>query len=1061
MICDKTIRDGTNQLERQSEFLKEGFVNLDERSQEDLLRFIYEFASELAYYNPGLEVAGSWQEILGDLSDLQNLQPPGEQDKVPHIGLLIALTKLYGYAQDEINTITERHLNYYYREVLRIQAKKATPDQVQLVLRLAKSNSFDEFLLKANTSFDAGKDVEGKSLIYKTEKEAIISRAAIQQVKTLFLDKEDGETRIFMAPVANSLDGLGKPLEENTPFWPSFGESQVDKDLEGRTMADASIGFAISSSVLLLKEGDRTVHIDINFDSNPDFSGLSSLQNAFTIYYSGAEAWEQPDFYTSALVNAEGLWQLQLRINIDTSQSAFTFFDPELVDENFSTKGPTLKVILKPESLGYDTLKQLKVSSVDIEVEANGMKDHLLQSNAGVLNPESPFLPFGAQPALGNSFYIGNVEIFQKKLHSLKIEILWHDIPARLSDHYEQYGIDANFGNNSFESQIYFLLNKSWNQVSGGRQPLFESLDAADPHKIALNEEKFAFSTNYEAAPSKAELSPYSITTGRGFIKIDLLSPEAPPFRAFGHKEFPQLYADRAIALATYDPAGGGTEPVLPNQPYTPAIKELSLGYNARETIHISAQNEYDGLFQIGPFGFRPIESIYHKELIPFSEEEGALIIGLDGFSPPQTLNLLFDLEEGTAKRSVILEPENITWNYLADNRWIELAPQEILADGTRGFKQSGIISLIIPKDASNANDYLPQGLFWIKAEIAEGAEGANKIKSIFSNAVNAILDMDGENYDAHLTGSLAAENITSLSNRVKEIKKVEQPLKSNKGIPGESAIVYNLRVSERLRHKNRAARLWDYERMVLEAFPDIFKVKCLAHTGPESESDAGSVTLIVVSNLRNKDTSNPFQPGTSQLVLDEVEDFMKEYISPFIKVYVELPLYESILIDAKIGFQPGFDPGFYSKQLNQELKEFLSPWAFMDGIDIEIGGAIYKSSILQFIESRIYVDYVVDFNLYHKGGRQFESGISEMEIELDFEIADTISSGIGEMILESSYVVGEGVNVACATSPRSVLVSALDHRITALRPDEYVCSGASSLGIGFMTVNLDLVIDE
>jgi len=565
---------------------------------------------------------------------------------------------------------------------------------------------------------------------------------------------------------------------------------------------------------------------------------------------------------------------------------------------------------------------------------------------------------------------------------------------------------------------------------------------------------------NYSTELVQEPISPLNVNTKRGFIKIELISPTTP-FKAFGHKEFPQLYTSQAIALATHDPASGTPSPILPNPPYTPTIKELSISYKSRQSIHVNIQNEYNGLFQIGPFGFRPVESIYHKELIPFIEEEGALIIGLDGFSPPQTLNFLFDLEEGTAKRSVILEPENITWNYLMDNRWIELTPQEVLADGTRGFKQSGIVSLVIPKDASNTNDYLPQGLFWIKAEISEGAEGANKLKSIFSNAVNAILDMDGENYDAHLTESLAAESITSLLYRVKEIKKVEQPLKSNKGLPCESAKAYNSRISEHLRHKSRAAQLWDYEHMVLEAFPNIFKIKCLAHTDPESESDAGSVTFIVVSNLRNKDASNPFQPGTSQLVLDEVEDFMKNYISPFIKVYVELPLYESILVDAKIGFHPGFDPGFYSNQLNQELKEFLSPWAFMDGIDIEIGGAIYKSSILQFIESRTYVDYVVDFNLYHKGGRQFESGISEMEIGLDFVIANTISPGIGEMILGSSYVVGEDVNVACATSPRSILVSALDHRITALRSDEYVCSGVSSLGIGFMTVNLDLVIDE
>lgn len=1068
MICNnKSIQDGTNQLERQSEYLKEGFVKIDERSQQDLLDFIYNFSLELAYYDLTNQVNGNWQSILTELSTLESLEAPKEQDIAPHIGLLIALTKLYKYAQDEINKITQKHLNYYYKEILRIQSKKATPDQVQLVLSLAKSNSFNEFLLKANSSFDGGKGIEKKPLIYNTEKESIISRAEIQQIKTLFLDQENNSTRIKMAPIANSLDGIGEPLDENTPFWPSFGESQNELGFEGTTMVDASIGFAISSSVLLLKEGDRNISIDINFLEATGLSILTSLNNSFIIYYSGEEDWEEPNFYTSTLVKPNPLadiWQLQLRIKINRAQPEFTFFKPEIHQENYTTKGPILKVFLLPESFGYDTLKQLKVSSVDILVEANGMKDHLLQNNSGVLNPASPFLPFGAQPSLNNSFYIGNNEIFQKKLHSLEFKILWHDIPdAQFSNHYAQYGIDGNFGNNSFDSRIYLLLNNSWDQVLRIREPLFDIFDANQPVTIKVNENQFSFDADYEASPTEQELSPYGIGTERGFVKIDLLSPSTP-FKAFGHKEFAQLYTQQAIALATYTPPplpDLPSPPVLPNQPYTPTIKELTLSYKAKKTIQITTQNEYDGLFQIGPFGFRPIDSIYNKELIPFISEEGALLIGLDGFLPPQTLNLLFDLEEGTAKRSVILPSENISWHYLSNNRWIKLSPEEILAEGTQGFKQSGIVSLVIPKNATNTNDFLPQDLFWIKVSISEGAEGANKLKAIFSNAVNAILQINDENYDAHLTVPLESGSISSLVNKVKEIKKVEQFLKSNKGYPSETDIAYNSRVSERLRHKNRSSLLWDYEHMILEAFPNIFKVKCLTHTDPDSELQSGSITLVVVSNLRVKDASNPFEPSTSQLVLEEINNFIKQYISPFIKVYVELPLYEVILVDAKIGFMTGFDPGFYSNQLNKELKQFLSPWAFIEGIDIEIGGAIYKSSILQFMESREYVDYVVDFKLYHRGGIQYDSGISEMEIGLDFEIANTISPGIGEMIIDNSYVVGEDVNVACATSSRSILVSALDHRITALRPGEYLCSGASSLGIGFMSVNLDLVIDE
>ncbi|WP_282084917.1 baseplate J/gp47 family protein [Aquimarina algiphila] len=1064
MICNnKSIRDGTNQLERQSRFLKEGYVLIDERSQLDLLDFMYRFSIELTYYDLNNQIIGDWQSILEGISDIKDLTTLENQDIPPHIGLLIVLTELYTYVQNEINTITQKHLDYYYEEVLKILPKKAIPDQVQLVLDLAKSNSFDEFLLKKNTAFNAGKDIDGNSLIYEADKESVISRAQIQSIKTIYLDEVKNNTVIRVAPFANSKDGIGEPLDESISFWPSFGESQNKLAIEKRTMTDASIGFAISSFTFLLKEGERDITLDINLSPDSDFSNINSLNNSFTIYYSGEKGWEEPISYVADISLLERRLKLEIKINND--QPAFTFYNSEIHEESYPTQSPLLKIFLKPGSPGYDALKDLKVDSVDINVAVSGLKNNILQSDIGVLNPESPFLPFGPQPLVNSSFYIGNAEIFRKRLSSLTIELLWHDIPdAQFVNHYSQYGISDDFGNNSFISDISLLLNKSWDNLLKVREPLFNLDDANLPRIIEVEAAQFNVNIAYEDAPSVEDLEPYTTQAERGFIKIELLDlRNVEPFKAFGHKEFPQLYTEQAIALATYDPIepGNPPQPVLPNQPYTPTIKELTLGYTANKTIVTNAQSEYDNLFQIGPFGFRQLDAQFHRELVPIFEEEGSLIIGLDNFSPPQTLNLLFDIEEGTAKRSVILPPENISWNYLSQETWIPLSPQEILTDGTSGFKQSGIVSLVIPRNATNTDSFLSGNLFWIKATISEAAEGANKLKNIYSNAVNATLKIEDENYDAHLNEPLPAESISNLLNRVKEIKKVEQPLKSVDGFPNEPTPSYTARVAERLRHKNRSIQLWDYERMILEAFPNIYKVKCLAHTDSNSTTEAGSVTLIVVSNLRNKDTINPFEPNTSQLTLDEIKSFVELYISPFVKVNIELPIYESILVDAKIGFNSGFDPGFYSNLLNEELKQFLSPWAFVDGVDIEIGGAIYKSSILQFIESKNYVDYVVDFELYHKHLGGSEPGLGELIIEENFEISPDIILGIQDMTINSNFIIGSDVNVACATSPRSILVSALDHRIQPLRPDEYQCSGASSLGIGFMTIDVDFIIND
>ena len=57
-------------------------------------------------------------------------------------------------------------------------------------------------------------------------------------------------------------------------------------------------------------------------------------------------------------------------------------------------------------------------------------------------------------------------------------------------------------------------------------------------------------------------------------------------------------------------------------------------------------------------------------------------------------------------------------------------------------------------------------------------------------------------------------------------------PFISKEAKPSRSeALEYYRRISERLRHKNRAITSWDYEQIILENFPEVFKVKCLNST--------------------------------------------------------------------------------------------------------------------------------------------------------------------------------------------------------------------------------------
>jgi len=46
------------------------------------------------------------------------------------------------------------------------------------------------------------------------------------------------------------------------------------------------------------------------------------------------------------------------------------------------------------------------------------------------------------------------------------------------------------------------------------------------------------------------------------------------------------------------------------------------------------------------------------------------------------------------------------------------------------------------------------------------------------------------------------------------------------------------------------------------------------------------------------------------------------------------------------------------------------------------------------------------------------------------------------------------------ASGPRSILVSAADHRITVLKAGDYKCEGVEALGIGFMIIEESFIVN-
>jgi len=1084
-------KDGTNQKQRFPKELDPTYAKIDDRKLHELYMYTYTLANKINYFNNNNRAEGNWQDFFPMIFTDDDSYPEeilssieSKQNNEPHLALFITFLKLFKYAQDHLNTLTKKHLDFYYQEVLKLSKKPAIPDKAHIIFNLLKN--VKSHRINEGTLLKAGKDKKGQEILYRTDKEIIVNKAKIESLKTVFIDKKN-DHGIYAAPFANSADGLGKEINAEEPKWYAFGSG---------SMPLAEIGFAIASPILFLKEGQRNIKLTFEFDKN--INDKIEPQD-FEVFLSGEKEWIKPLIINLKYeIKPTENNKMILNIGISPEHPPVVAYNDKVFPEGFNTKWPLLKLLLnnKNGSDIYKKLSDLIVNKLIIDVKVEEAKDLVLQNDFAVLDPCKPFQPFGPTPVIGSSFYIGSNEIFQKNPGSLELNVEWMDLPE-FSSHYKAYGTDNNINNESFRAKVSILKNKGWLICQNNPTiKLFSTV--SDNWKITFSESEIT-----ESLKNTDTIKKYDHTVNSGFLKLELSEP-ASPFTAFGHKEYPNIYAKKIIENA---------KPlILPNSPYTPVIKSLSISYSSSQEMVFSGMTRgnnnirFGQFFHICPFGQAEQPACINKDvsavtLIPAYDNEGNLYIGIKDLEPPQNLSVLFRVAEGSENPE--LEIEDINWSFLSENQWIPFEANQIISDTTKNLLTSGIICFNIPDNVTDNNTILPGGLIWLRATVSSNSAAICNLIDIHTQVVGVSFVDNGNDPD-YLKETLAAANITRLKINDPAVTRVEQPYASFGGKVMEQDKEFYTRVSERIRHKNRAITAWDYERLVLEKFPSIHKVKCLNHTNTKSEIAPGSVSIVVIPDLRNKNAVNPFEPKTGSYTLIDIKEYLCNYISPFIELNVQNPVYEHIQVDFKVGFHLGYDEGFYGNLLNEEIKKFLSPWAFDEGRDISFGSIIYKSDILSFIEKRPYVDFVTDFRFYHFIEKdKFETREDEgsvillprfdvnyknnidQEETLKEEITKFVKevkninninkSMIFSLIKEKIYIerinefrlfiktddgkIKEEVELAEASNSKSILVSAPFHTIRVLKAGEYVCEGLGELGIGYMIIEVNFEV--
>jgi len=708
----------------------------------------------------------------------------------------------------------------------------------------------------------------------------------------------------------------------------------------------------------------------------------------------------------------------------------------------------------------YNAFQYLQIKGVDIKVAAYGMKNLVVQNDTSILDNSKETQPFTNRPYAGSYYYVGSKEVFQKKLDFAGAQLEWANLPNvkdgdkdEFTTYYNNYLTPVT--NNSFRVNAEVLNAGNYQNIYlGDNQSLFGSTltgkstivlgqikkdDDNGGSTVPVDGGVIGLSNNvvrkdipdlqqgfelrsFARDPYLPDFADYNVNVRRGFMRFQLTPQD------FLHTEYPLSYTAQVVSKGESLVAAD-----LPKEPYTPKLKNTSLFYVSSERTLFGA-GQYNAtiehFYHVTPFGYQQMEidTVSEVFLLPQFDyaadvaddikfTQGNLYIGLKDAKPEQKVNILFQVLDGSGDNRC--SPPDIEWDYLINNEWFPFQPFEI-QDHTRADEsskksllKSGIIEFTLPKSiSSKETTILNAGLLWIRACAHEEALPADPNLIQATQRIAALPDLvaviaqagiaqfeDQGNSLNHLAVPLPGKTISKFMDSRAAIKTVSQPYNSFDGRMPENDYQFYRRISERLRHKNRAICIWDYERLVLEQFPALYKVKCLNHTSilENNEIAPGFVSIAVIPDLRNRNTVNTTEPRVPIGLLDEIKVFLKKHTNLFVSLpftttldYLQVvnPLYEQLKVTCCVRFYQGLDPAYYKYVLNSDLKNFLAPWAYNANSEISFGFAYHKSAILNFIEERKYVDVVLGFSVEH-----FKDGEPQISADADWIIPTTSRS--------------------------------------------------------------------
>lgn len=906
----------------------------------------------------------------------------------PDTVLLRSFVNVLQNQQNQLNKISEKHLDFYYKDILKQTKLPAVPDSTYLCATLAKNDSV--YVLPAGTLFDAGLDAQKNPVLFASQKNATLNPAVITSAHVLTYQNQPNipayHLQTIAKPASIQLDPDNKMIS-----WETFGSNNP-------TGNPTAIGIAFASPMLLLREGQRTITLSLEFDIAVD---LEVLQGA-SYFLSTQKAWLQLDLLPTAFKpdTSKPDNTVVITINLDPSAAAI---EPFLINpDGLVSDWPMMKILFQHVS---DPDRTPKITAITIALKVSGVKTFQLYNDFGELNTKSPFPPFGPIPLVNANFIIGNNEIFSKPLDSLIVEIDWDKRPSDFAAYYLQYnqylnsiknqntpkesglieGVEESlknifrkkvvlpnpnaspFNNPCFTTDFNILQGKSWQGLkmtkiaSSQVDTVFVPVDnipapvylfdpeAGDPNQPVLSTSG-SYYVYYKPNTTTETWQPdpdiqkgtlkFTDASSSGFIKMVLSGPDY----GFGSELYPNVVANIALQNGNKLAMAKDTEVknfvTSANAPFAPKIQTFSAIYSASVTYKLDGAA---GDYPLQYFIYAPFSNYTLFDSSTIDETNTTTLnTAITGTSTANDTNGFPLYPSFGYSGALFIELDNLICNSTL-NLYFELA-RNSTALGTQNSVQYFYLSNSgwkkIQALSDETNQFRCSGV--IELPIPADCNNNQKFMPGTNNWISIGVFDEPESYSK--TTFLQTNGFSVQRTGTSFLSDTQSPqiaanviTKPEIKIPEIGAILqpfasFGGKAAENKTKRNQRVSNSIKTKNRASTPTDYFTLiaenfDAVYYSKVVAKKRDNSTSVYLVKKIDSDTDTNAFVPLVTNSLEIQVEKFLNTNSSPFVNLQVSNFNLEYVSITVTIAMKSGYEMTLMEKNINRALKVYLSPW--------------------------------------------------------------------------------------------------------------------------------------